>query len=292
MKYYALLASLLLAAIVTATYEDDIRQAQRHAQEVRRRAHEQFELAQQLERELHERERAYAGGKHEPRHRSWSEWMGFGRRPEEHYEHPTTWIQGAKESLSSTVKPIGEYARSAMGYGERMGERLGDKAGYYAREARDTMMSGTHYVLFHPYLWGLMGLTFGVLLSLLASRKYMDLRSHRMFELQLQNRESGSISPVFCFSVMPGKEDNFVKNWSQLIDFLRGRPGFKKAHILKPLHPSNEWLGCAEWERMDDYLSATSTAEYDALSKRLKNTASVRPHLYQPLSEQSIAGRA
>lgn len=183
------------------------------------------------------------------------------------------------QTAEQVAHTAGEYAAGA---GHKMSEA--------ATEAKESVVETTRSVLYHRYLWAATGFLLGLAASLLGARRYMDVRSHRLFDMQLQTNKPdlNSVSPAMRMVVLPGKEQMFVKQWMQLSDYVKNRPGFKNAMLFKPVPPSNEWLALTEFERLEDYLNVASTGEFDAMCKRIKTMAGGQPHLYQMVTEYPI----
>ena len=101
-----------------------------------------------------------------------------------------------------------------------------------------------------------------------------------------------SVTLINPFEVDQGMEDEFMRNWQEAADYMKGQPGFIGTRLHRALAPNArfQFINVAEWESPQHFMSAVQTPEFQAMSK---GSPPNYPGLYQVVvSEGGDGGSA
>ena len=87
------------------------------------------------------------------------------------------------------------------------------------------------------------------------------------------------------FEVPAGKEDEFLAGWQDAAGYFRQREGFISTRLHQSLDPAApfRFVNVAVWESAEHFRQAVSTAEFQALVRRMPFTS--HPALYRIIRE-------
>ncbi len=86
------------------------------------------------------------------------------------------------------------------------------------------------------------------------------------------------------FEIPEGKDEEFLRHWSEIADRLRQEPGFLSTRLHKSLDPKARFrfINVAEWESSDAFERATGRViDQEYLAKNTKLIPWSNPALYE-----------
>ncbi|WP_313949410.1 antibiotic biosynthesis monooxygenase family protein [Leptolyngbya sp. FACHB-261] len=76
---------------------------------------------------------------------------------------------------------------------------------------------------------------------------------------------------INTFSIPQGKEEEFVKMWTEALEFIKNEPGFIDAKLHRSLDPNAQFqfINVAHWETRDAWQAAFDKLQPQELTKQV-----------------------
>ena len=94
-----------------------------------------------------------------------------------------------------------------------------------------------------------------------------------------------SVTLINSFEVPPGKEEQFLKEWTAAADSIRREPGFLSTRMHQSLNPQAKFrfVNVAQWESAQHFQTAMSTEAFQQAIRQMDYVAF--PALYEVIAE-------
>ncbi len=94
-----------------------------------------------------------------------------------------------------------------------------------------------------------------------------------------------SITLINPFEVPQGREEQFLKEWTEAAEVIRKEPGFLSSRLHKSLDPQAKFrfINVAQWESAQHFRAAMSKEAFQKLIQKMNYIA--YPGLYEVIAE-------
>jgi heme oxygenase (mycobilin-producing) len=91
-----------------------------------------------------------------------------------------------------------------------------------------------------------------------------------------------SVTLINLFEVPPGREEDAIAYWDRCADVLRRQPGFISARLHRATMAGARFplVNVAEWESVEHFQTAVSTAEFQAVAREEASDFPHSPAMY------------